>query len=277
MMNPTSHFVTIDDFKLHYVDWGDNGPDVLMLHGDLRTSRSWDAVARQLAPSYHVLSLDYKGHGDSDWPRRGYRFSQRVDELHAFCEAVGLKDATAVGHSTGGVIMTLMAEKYPGTFSKLVMLEPMIHVDEEFQRMVSSRRENHGRTVWDSREELYDYLKKHHAAGRWRDDVIRDVVEHEAYEMDDGKLDMKWSIDSMNWEERDGEYYELVPIFESLGLPILFMCSSRRRNQFRDLDPLAGANSNFDIVTIEDSDHNMYMERPDEVAGAIGDFLNAAG
>ena len=277
MNQPTSHFVAIDGVRLHYVDWGDNGPDVLMLHGDLRTSRSWDAVARQLAPSFHVLSLDYKGHGDSDWPRRGYRFSQRVDELYSFCEAVDLKDATAVGHSTGGVIMTLMAEKYPGTFGKLVMLEPMIHVDEKFQRMVSSRRENHGRTVWNSREELYDYLKKHHAAGRWRDDVIRDVVEHEAYLMDDGKLDMKWSIDSMNWEERDGEYYELIPIFRTLSLPILFMCSSQRRNQFRDLYPLAGANSNFDIVTIEDSDHNMYMERPDEVAEAISDFLNAAG
>ena len=276
MMNPTSHFVTIDGVRLHYVDWGDNGPDVLMLHGDLRTSRSWDAVARKLAPSYHVLSLDYKGHGDSDWPRRGYRFSQRVDELYTFCEAVGLKDAAAVGHSTGGVIMTLMAEKYPNVFSKLVMLEPMIHVDEKFQRMVSSRRENHGRTVWNSREELYDYLKKHNAAGRWRDDVIRDVVEHEAYLMDDGKLDMKWSIDSMNWEERDGEYYELIPIFEALGLPILFICSSERRNQFRDLDPLARSGSEFEIVTIDNSDHNMYMERPDEVATAIGAFLDTA-
>ena len=275
MNQPTSRFVTIDDFKLHYVDWGDNGPDMLLLHGDLRTSRSWDAVARNLSPSYHVLSLDHKGHGDSDWPRRGYRFSQRVDELYVFCQAVGLKDATAVGHSTGGVIMTLMAKKYPGVFSKLAMLEPMVHVDEKFQRMVSSRREKRSRAAWHSREELYEYLKKHHAAGRWRDDVIRDVVEHEAYEMEDGRLDMKWSIDSMNWKEREGEYYELIPMFESLDLPILFICSSRRRSQFRDLDHLERADTKFEIVTIDDTDHNMYMERPDEVARAIEAFVHA--
>ena len=111
--------------------------------------------------------------------------------------------------------------------------------------------------------------------GRWREDVIRDVVEHEVYVTDDGKLDMKWSIDSMSWDERDGEYYELIPIFESLGLPILFICSGRRRSQFRDLDPLARANAEFDIVTIDNTDHNMYMERPDEVARAIEAFLSA--
>ena len=57
-----------------------------MLHGDLRTGRSFDGVARDLSEKFHVVSLDARGHGDSDWTPRGYRFDERVEDLKAFCD-----------------------------------------------------------------------------------------------------------------------------------------------------------------------------------------------
>ena len=99
---------------------------MLMLHGDMRTARSWDAVARDLCRRFHILSLDARGHGDSEWTERGYRFDNRVEDLKAFCEHVGLSNMIAVGHSTGGVIMTKLADSHPGFFNRLVLLEPMV-------------------------------------------------------------------------------------------------------------------------------------------------------
>ena len=246
---------------------------MLMLHGDMRTARSWDAVARDLCRRFHILSLDARGHGDSEWTERGYRFDNRVEDLKAFCEHVGLSNMIAVGHSTGGVIMTKLADSHPGFFNRLVLLEPMVVVDENFQRMVS-RRPDARRRTWNNREELHAYLKQHGIAGRWRDDVIRDVVEHEALELPDGKIDMKWAPDSMNWEERRGDYHDLKPIFRNLSLPMLYIMSEQRVSIFRDLPALAAELPNFHLTTIRRTGHNMYMERPDAVSSLITTFVD---
>ena len=118
------------------------------------------------------------------------------------------------------------------------------------------------------------YLKQHGIAGRWRDDVIRDVVEHEAMQLPDGKFDMKWAPDSMNWEERRGDYHDLKPIFRSLSLPMLYIMSEQRVSIFRDLPALAAELPNFHLTTIRRTGHNMYMERPDAVSSLITTFVD---
>ena len=264
--------------NLHYVDWGaptdaDGGPTLFLLHGDMRTSRSWDAVARHLKDRFRVIALDTRGHGDSDWPDSGYTFAQRVDDLEAFCDAIELRNVAVIAHSTGGVVAALLSERRPDIFSRLALLEPMVVVTEGFQRMVSQRAERPRRT-WASREEMYDYLKAHRMTGKWRDDVIRDVVEHESYIRPDGRLDIKWATASMDWKEREGDYLDLKPTLKTLGKPILFIMSDSRADQFRDLIPISEDIPDFDLLTIPDSAHNMYMDQPEAVADAIARFAS---
>ena len=279
MSRPSSHIVRAQDIDLHYVDWGippgaDDAPNLFLLHGDMRTSRSWDAVARHLRDRYRVIALDSRGHGDSDWPDTGYTFAQRADDLEGFADAVGMRDAVAVAHSTGGVVATLLSERRPDIFSRLALLEPMVVVTESFQRMVSKRTETPRRT-WDSREDMCKYLKWHRMTGKWPDEVIRDVVEHESYELPDGRLDMKWATASMNWSEREGDYLDLQPALRTLGKPILFIMSDSRADQFRHLVPIAEQTPDFDLLTIPDSGHNMYMDQPAAVAEAIARFAES--
>jgi pimeloyl-ACP methyl ester carboxylesterase len=275
-LEPDGNFAHVRGIRLRYVDWGDNGPPLLMLHGDMRTSRSWDAVAGDLRSEFHVIGLDARGHGDSDWMPRGYRYDDRVEDLAAFCESLELSDATGVGHSTGGVVMALHAARYPGVLSRLALLEPMVVVDEAFQRMVASRAQQPRRT-WTSRRELHDYLKRHERAGRWREDVIRDVVEHEARELPDGSIDMKWASETFNWEDKDGDHLDLKPILRSLGLPILFVVGEERQRSFEDVRPIAADTAGFQMVVIRGTSHNMHMERPDAVSWAIKAFVSGDG
>ena len=277
MTNPTSHTVRAQGINLHYVDWGtpsgaDDAPTIFLLHGDMRTSRSWDAAARHLYDRYRVLALDSRGHGDSDWPDVGYTFTQRVDDLEDFADAIGMRDTVAVAHSTGGVVATLLSERRPDIFSRLALLEPMVVVTESFQRMVSKRAETPRRT-WESREDMYKYLKWHRMTGKWPDDVIRDVVDHESYELPDGRFDMKWATASMSWSEREGDYHDIKPVLRTLGKPILFIMSDSRADQFRHLVPIAEQTPGFDLLTIPDSGHNMYMDQPAAVAKAVVRFI----
>ncbi len=272
-LQPQDRFANVGGLRLRYVDWGDNGPPLLLFHGDMRTSRSWDAVARDLRDRNRVVALDARGHGDSDWTQSGYRLAQRTEDLGGFCEVVGLGGAICVGHSSGGVVATLLADRSPGLFRGLVLLEPRLVVDGSFQRMVSGRGTKPRRT-WGSRQELYDYLKGHELAGRWRDDVIRDVVDHEATELPNGRIDMKWSDAAMDWRERQGDHADLTPAFERLGIPVLFIISDQRRheNGFAPLRGIAERVDDFNLLTVRNTGHNIYMDRPDAVSRAISAF-----
>jgi len=271
MTVPTSRFVRAGGVNLHFADWGGDGPTLLLLHGDMRTSRSWDAVARELRGDFRVLALDMRGHGDSDWTESGYTFARRADDLEAFIDAVGLQGAAVAAHSTGGVVATLLARRRPDAFSRLMLLEPMVVVTEGFQRMVSKRAETPRRT-WASRAEMRDYLKWHRATGKWRADVIEDVVAHESYARADGRLDMKWATASMAWKEREGDYPDLRPALRTLGKPILFVMSDSRAGAFADVIRIAERTADFDTLAIADSGHNMYMDQPTAVANAARRF-----
>ena len=237
----------------------------------MRTSRSWDAVARELSSRFHVIALDARGHGDSDWPRRGYSMSDRADDLAAFCEQLGLHGTLAAGHSTGGAVVALCAERLPGAFNRLVLMEPLLVLDDDFHERVSARADQPRRT-WTSREECHDFLKQHPLAGRWRSDVIADVVEHETIELPDGSIDIKWSSDTFNVEDRRDDHYDLRPRIRGMGLPVLFITSENRRHHFEELGPMADELPDFHVLTINGTDHNMYMERPDAVAEYIASF-----
>jgi pimeloyl-ACP methyl ester carboxylesterase len=147
-------------------------------------------------------------------------------------------------------------------------------LNEQFHRMVTSRAGTPRRT-WRSHPELHEYLKGHEIAGRWRADVIDDVVEHETMELPDGSIDIKWSSDTFNAEDRRGDYYDLRTVLRDMDLPVLFITSEKRRTYFQELEPLAAELPDFHLLTVKDTDHNMYMERPDAVAQAIASF--AAG
>ena len=268
MQEPASQSVIVRGIFLRYVDWGGDGPDMLLLHGDMRTSRSWDAVSRRLTADYRVIALDMRGHGDSDWTPRGYRFAERVADLAAFCDALDLREIIGVAHSTGGVVMALCAQKHPGIFSSLALMEPMVVVDERFHKMVAGR-EYAERTTWKSREELRDYLKQHPATSNWHPEVLSDVVGHEAYRREDGLYDMKWASATFNWKDRDGDHVDLKPVFAELGLPTLFIRSSGHRTRIKELNEVQDGIPEFYRMTIENTGHNMYMERPDAIACAL--------
>ena len=284
---PTSRYATVNGVRIHYADWGapdgrDRGesgaPTLLLLHGDMRTARSWDAVARELRDDFHVLAPDARGHGDSEWPELGYRFAQRVDDLEAFIDtvgdAVGMRSVAVAAHSTGGVVAAQLSARRPDMFDRLALLEPMVVVTEAFQRMVSQRAERPRRT-WGSRSEMYDYLKRHPMTGRWRDDVIRDVVASESFQREDGRFDMKWASASMAWGEREGDYPDLRPTLRALGKPTLFIVSDSRADSFGEVAEIARETPDFDMLTIPDSAHNMYMDQPTAVAEALRGFVGA--
>ena len=268
---PKSRFIQNKSNQTHYIDWQGKGPSTVLIHGDMRTSRSFDEVAKRLSSNNHVLAMDLLGHGDSTWTKSSYRFADRSADIRNFVTKTDLNEITAVAHSTGAVALSLNVAGNPYRFKKLVLMEPMMVVDEKFQRMVSDRG-NRARTTWNDHAELKDLLGKQEVTSKWHPTVIDDVVEHETIVNKDGRVDMKWSSNTLSWGEREDDYLDLAPILESISMPILFIVGGNRIEGFTKAFELETKMPNLQTVIISDTGHNMYMERPDAVAQAIVSF-----
>jgi esterase len=65
---PRHHHVVLGERRFHYVEWGREGtPPILFLHGGNQSARTWDVVCMALAPRFHCIALDQRGHGLSEW------------------------------------------------------------------------------------------------------------------------------------------------------------------------------------------------------------------
>ena len=97
-----STITTKDGTTIYYKDWG-TGPVVTFSHGWPLCSDAWDAQMFFLVQKgFRVVAHDRRGHGRSSQASYGNDMNGYAEDLAAVIEALDLKDATLVGHSTGG-------------------------------------------------------------------------------------------------------------------------------------------------------------------------------
>jgi pimeloyl-ACP methyl ester carboxylesterase len=120
---PQDAFLSLNGFRLHYLDWGGEGqPTVLMVHGLTRQAHAFDGLAARLAGRYRCLAIDVRGRGESEWtPPETYHYRQYTDDVAAFADALGLERFHYVGTSMGGHIGMHLAARQPERFLSLVL------------------------------------------------------------------------------------------------------------------------------------------------------------
>ena len=97
-----TQITTQDGTQLYYKDWG-SGQPVVFSHGWPLSADAWDDQMVFLAShGYRCIAHDRRGHGRSSQPWNGNDMDTYADDLAALVDALDLKDAIHVGHSTGG-------------------------------------------------------------------------------------------------------------------------------------------------------------------------------
>lgn len=97
-----SYIKTKEGTQIYYKDWG-NGPVVTFSHGWPLNADAWHGQMVFLVQhGFRVIAHDRRGHGRSSQPSAGNDMNGYADDLAAVIEALDLKNAILVGHSTGG-------------------------------------------------------------------------------------------------------------------------------------------------------------------------------
>jgi len=99
-------------------------PPLLALHGWLDNAGSFDLLAPLLS-NYHVIALDFAGHGLSAHRPPGTRYHtlDHIDDVYAIVQQLGSEKITLMGHSMGAGVATLFAGTFPERIAKLVLIE----------------------------------------------------------------------------------------------------------------------------------------------------------
>src|ERR1700742_1165331 len=120
-INFAAHEVDLHGHHSIYREAG-SGPNLVLIHGMINSSRHWEGVAERLAGSYRVIAPDLIGHGDSATPRGDYSLGAHAASIRDLLATIGVERATIVGHSLGGGVAMQFFYQFPQRTERLVLI-----------------------------------------------------------------------------------------------------------------------------------------------------------
>jgi esterase len=115
----------VGGLTLNALEWGEPGrPALCFLHGGSAHAHWFDGVVATFADRFHVLALDQRGHGASEWaPEPAYATEDFAGDLLGLADAMGWARMTVIGHSMGGHNAMGFAAWYPERTERLVVVD----------------------------------------------------------------------------------------------------------------------------------------------------------
>jgi pimeloyl-ACP methyl ester carboxylesterase len=258
---PASKKVDLDGLMFHYLDWGGDGPPLVMLHGFSSHAHTWDHTAAALHERYRVLALDQRGHGDTDWaPEYGSRLM--IGDVLRFVDALDLDRIVLMGLSMGGNNAYLFAAAHPDRVDRLVVLDIGPEVATAgTQRIMASIEEG---VVFGSEEEAVAQARA--ANPRPTDETLRHRVAHNLRPLPDGTLTFKWDMALRTGTAGRDDYTveERWEAWRSVRCPVLLV-----RGDDSDILAIETAermlkeNPRATLAVVADCGHSITLDRPD--------------
>jgi pimeloyl-ACP methyl ester carboxylesterase len=125
--DPSPHSASLiavsPDVDLEVLDWGGEGPTMVLLAGLSMNAHAFDEFAPRFVRDFRVIGLTRRGHGASSWPATGYDVATLVEDIRIALDSLRVDRALLVGHSFAGSEMTRFAAEHPDRVLGLVYVD----------------------------------------------------------------------------------------------------------------------------------------------------------
>ncbi len=272
-------FRTDDGLSLVADAYGDDrAPCILFQHGGGQTRHAWKGTAEAVARAgWYALSLDLRGHGDSDWsPEGAYDLERYGHDTRAIAEQLG-RAPVVVGASLGGVaglLATTLSDPAPLGALVLVDVTPRMN-PEGVQKIIGFMGENM-EAGFESLEDAADAIARY-LPHRPRPTNLEGLRKN-LRETEDGRY--RWHWDPKFVTSRQGspsvlsKQNVLVDAARDLSIPTLLvrgrmseLVSEEHADEFRELVPHA------DYVDVSGAGHMVAGDRNDAFTEGVLAFL----
>jgi pimeloyl-ACP methyl ester carboxylesterase len=255
--------------------WGD--PLVVLLHGGGQTRFSWGETAVALADrGFLALSVDARGHGESDWSPDGvYSVDRYASDLRRVVDEVG-RPAALVGASLGGLTSIVAAGEDPRVdCTALVLVDVTPRMNESGKDAIAAFMLAHPdgfATVEEAADAVSAYLP-HRPRPR---DVggLRKNLRHR----DDGRYYWHWDPRMLD-EHENGPGSVPPERFEKalagLAVPVLLVRGGMSEIVGEsDVEAFRAVVPSAEYVDVPDAAHMIAGDRNDIFTASVVDFLD---
>lgn len=276
-------FVEVEGGRLFYEVRGKGHP-LLLIHGAWASHEWWRWQIPDLARSYHVISPDVRGHGQSSPLTRVYSVHELAKDLDLLLQSIGIQEAVLVGWSMGGIISVQYGVDYPLKVKALILIAARGHRDPKMKRrIILQYLQARLHLLMDlSAPRKYDRAaKRFPGQTMWFEREVQKMLSPKA-----PKEVLDWVKSDMRNNPREN-YFEVAKSIwnwqaadrlKGIKVPTLIMVGdkdSRTPPRFSRL--LHDAIPNSRLVIVEDAGHCLPLEQPQRVNGEIRKFLKGLG
>lgn len=132
--------ISIGECSLYYERQGMGFP-VLFITGLGGFASFWADQVAAFAKRFEVVTFDHRGIGQSDPARMGYTVERMAVDAMALLDALEIRRAHIVGHSTGGAVAQVLAIEHPNRLASVVLSATWTKADAYFRRVYALRKE----------------------------------------------------------------------------------------------------------------------------------------
>lgn len=286
MLGPVSRTFISQRLRLHYLDWGNpEKPPLLLVHGGRDHARSWDWTAEALRDDWHVIALDHRGHGDSEWVSDGnYQASDMVYDVAQLVHQLDLAPVTIVSHSLGGNVCLRYAGIYPELVRKLVAIEGLgpspamlskmaaKPYAERVREWIEKKRSSAARTP-------RKYATIEDALARMQEEntyltaeQARHLTIHGANRNEDGTFSWKFDPHLNNWPIETG-YEEMKSVWEAISCPTLLLYGANSWASNPEKDGRLEFFRTASVIEFENAGHWLHHDQFERFIATLREFL----
>ena len=284
-----STFLRIRDIDYHVREWGDSSaPLLVMLHGWMDVSASFQFLVDALEREWHVISPDWRGYGLSGWTVAGcYWLPDYIADLDLLLEQFSPdRPARLVAHSLGGNMALLYAGARPERIARLVNLEglgmpgdPPDKAPGRLARWLEELREPPALKAYASLEAVVERLRKTNP--HLREDRARFLAQHWSARTDEGSYRILGDPAHKVVNPYLYRAEEVVAHWAAITAPVLWVMA-RDSGYAQRMDALPGyaeriaAIRSIERLWVAGSGHMLHHDQPEQLANEIERFLTHA-